>query len=277
MPLPPRAGQCQETDLRTAQEIDDLADVVFPPQEGSGLQGQVIRMSAERHERGEIHGQIGVEELEDVLRFEQIAQPVRSEIPERGIRGEAVADQLLDRLREQNLATMADGQQASQTIEWSGEVVATIVRNRLPSVERHTDAWWIGCAPLLAEQSLLGAECRGHGVRGGGEGGLHSITDRFETDSVVGDDPLLEQGQVAIDRRCHGGTIAFPQLGRALDVGKEEGDGTSWKRAHSALTRMSRAIESYLLEDHAVHLEKCFGAFTGWLARVGCDLLKLHP
>jgi hypothetical protein len=173
-----------------------------------------------------------MQELEDMFRLQQIPQPVLPEILESGICGETGADQLLDRLRDENLATMADGQQSRQAIERGGEVVATVIRNRFPGVQRHADPQWIWCAPVLAEQRLLSGQGRGHGVRGGGEGGLHGIPDGLEMDPIVGANRLAEQHQVTIDSGRHGRTIAFPSPRRPLDIGKEEGDGTVRQLGH---------------------------------------------
>ena len=65
-----------------------------------------------------------MEELKDLLRLEQVAQPVLAQIPELWLPRQGAPGQLLDRLREEDLSTRTGGEQTRQAVEGRGQVVA---------------------------------------------------------------------------------------------------------------------------------------------------------
>ena len=115
-----------------------------------------------------------MQQLEDPLRLQQIAQPVLAQIAQLGSGGQGAAGQLLDRLGQEDLATVPGGQEPGQPVERSGQVVAPLVRHRLPGMQRHAHPQRTEDRPsLLAASARWAATAARSGVLGGGEGGLH--------------------------------------------------------------------------------------------------------
>ena len=64
-------------------------------------------------------------------------------------------------------------------------------------------------------------------------GGAKGIADGLEDMAAVGFDGLAEQGVVVGEGETHGLGELLPELGAALDVGEQEGDGASGSLGHS--------------------------------------------
>jgi hypothetical protein len=92
-----------------------------------------------RAERRECAGQIGADKLEDVLGAREILEAVFAEIAQRGLRRQLVGDQVVPGVREQNLAAVAVGEDAGNTIEGWANVVAVALLGGA-GVQRHAHA-----------------------------------------------------------------------------------------------------------------------------------------
>ena len=159
---------------------------------------------------------------------------------------------------------MTGCEQPRQPVEGSGQVVAALVRFRLPRMQGHAHPERAELTPVLGKQRPLGIKGRGNGGGRRGEGGLDGIPDRLEVDAAMRLDGRIEQGHVALDGRGHRLPVPLPERGAALDVGKEEGDGAGGEIGHGPFprcrSRMNRvglshayAPQKRLLWERACH------------------------
>jgi hypothetical protein len=86
--------------------------------------------------------------------------------------------------------------------------------------------------PGLARKILLRAKRRGDRVDGRVERGAHAVARVFEQHAAVGLDRARHDLVVAAHGLLHNVGRGFPQTGRALQVGEQEGDGPAGKLAH---------------------------------------------
>ncbi len=180
-------------------------------------------------------GEVGGDELEDVLAVAQILQAVLAEIAEGDVLGQVVADHLLGGEGEEDLAAVAGGHEAGGAVEGGAEVVAAAGVGRAGvDAHAHPQIGEIGIerAPILGGEGYLGVECGGEGVVGVGEGGAKRIAHRLEHMPAVGLD-CRAQDLVVADEGCrHGLALLLPALGGAFDVGEQEGEGAGGEGVH---------------------------------------------
>ena len=117
------AGAGQGQDRRTGKELPDRRHFRPAADEARGLTRQVVGERLQRAQRLALHGRPRKNELEDPLRFLQVLQPVRAQIPQ----GRAVLERrpraARGRLREEDLAAMPGGQQSRHTVQGRAEVI----------------------------------------------------------------------------------------------------------------------------------------------------------
>ena len=142
--------------------------------------------------RGEGAGEPRVQELEHVLRLQQVAQPVLAQIVEGSVRGQRALRELLDGLGEEDLASKSSRQQSGEAVERIGQVVAVCVGAGFTRVQGHADAQRTERAPLLAAEQLLSFEGRSNRRRRRGKCNLGCIAYGLEADAVVGVDGRVE-------------------------------------------------------------------------------------
>ena len=176
-----------------------------------------------------------MQQLEDPLRLQQIAQPVLPQIPQLGPRGQGTTGQLLDGLGEQDLPAMASCQQPREPVQRGRQVVPPRIRRGFSRMQRHPHPQRAEIAPVLGQERALAGDGGPQRLFRRGEGGLGAIADGLVEDPVVGGNQTLQDGQLPIDRLPHGGPIPLPERGTALDVGEEEGDGAGGKIGHDPL------------------------------------------
>ena len=117
-----------------------------------------------------------MKQLEDPLRSVEIAQRMLTEVAQAGSCRQGIASQVLRRQGEEHLATVGGGQQAGEAIESGSEVVPVCgARRRRYAAPCGRASAPTHLGPRLRYQRPLGIEGRGHGIRGGGEGGLDGI------------------------------------------------------------------------------------------------------
>ena len=180
---------------------------------------------------GNVDGQTLGVDLENVLGFAKIAQPVLAEVSQLHAVRQRVANQVAGGLGHDHLPASGRGQQPGQPVEGRSQVVA-LVRFRGAGVERHPHGERPELAPILGHERPLRGDGGSQGVGSGGEGRLDGVADRLEPDAVVGGDGLVEQGEVALHRAEHGRCVLLPTPGAPLDVGEQEGDGAAGKLGH---------------------------------------------
>jgi hypothetical protein len=192
-----------------------------------------------------------VQELENALRFEKVAQPMLAQVTQLDLLWEHAAGKLLDRLREEDLAAVAHREEARQPVEKSGEIVAAVVRNRVNGVQGDTDPQVADLGPLLGMHGALAIERRGNGARGSRKGSLYRIADRIEADAPVRSDGRVEQGEVAIDRGSHRRAVPLPETRTPFDIGEEESDGAGREVGQARLhSRASMEFQGHCLTHH---------------------------
>ncbi len=132
-----------------------------------------------------------------------------AEVPHVGI------DERLRRLREENLAAVADRRDARALVDVEPDV-ALLGQPGLAGVETHSRLDGAACEGALA---VTGS---GDGVRGPREGDEEGIALGIDLDAVVLGDGRAKQPAVLVKRLCIVVTELVQELRRALDVGEEE-------------------------------------------------------
>ena len=173
-----------------------------------------------------------MKELEDVLRFQQVPQSVLAQVTQLNVWWKGAPGKLPHRMRQDDLAAMSRCQQPGEPVEGSREIVTAGIGLRFASMQRHAHVQAIHHFPFLGEQRALGVERGGDGGRGGGKRGLHCVADRLEVDAAMGRDGRIQKREMALNGRRHCRPVPLPELGAALDVGEEEGDGAARQVSH---------------------------------------------
>ena len=134
---------------------------------------------------GNCVGQSRGEDLEDLLRLQQIAQAVAAEGAQ-GCAGRQLSlQQPADRLGQQHLLPMPRGQQAGEAIQAGREVIAITWLGH-PGVQRHAHPERTRLVrPGRGLQRPLSGHRRRERWRGRGEGGLHRVADGLEGDAAM--------------------------------------------------------------------------------------------
>ena len=218
------------------------ATSVFATEERGRLRGEVVEMAIEALERWELDDQTGTAQLVDVLRLQQVPQAMRAEIEQVAARRQRRLSHGPGRLGEEDLLAIPGPQQARQAVQAGSEIVA-VAGGRLPDVDGHPHPQRTEIAPIFLSQRRLRGDGGRDRRRHGWERGLDRIADRLEEDAVLGRDRVVEQGEVALDRRPHRRGIALPALGAALDVGEEEGNCPARELGHSSAPATKRRPE----------------------------------
>ena len=226
-------GSDQRDKPVTGDKRLQIGQLAFSPDERGQLDGEVRPPGAERAERRELPRQVGHRDLEDLLGPIEVPKAVRPEVPELGSARQAVPGQDACHRRDQDLATVTDGEDAGRAVERRSEVVAVADLGG-PRVDRHPDPELPDLAPVRVAQGALGIERgrdRGDGLR---EHREEAVAGRLDHGSVVALDGGPQQGIVERQRAGHLRGPLLPETGAPLDVRDQEaGDGrTRWRRRH---------------------------------------------
>jgi hypothetical protein len=166
--------------------------------------------------------------LKNLLGLQDIAQAERPKGFQAGILWQTVAGKLGHREAEKNLFTMGGLEQARQAVKASGEIVS-ITWFSGSRMERHADTRSVGKIwPGFLDETSLSIERRGHALGCGKECRLRTIANSLEADSAMHLNRVLDDRELAINNDPCRGSVAFPLPRAALDISKEEGDGTAW-------------------------------------------------
>ena len=95
---------------------------------------------------------------------------------------------------------MSGREEPREPVEGCGEVVAAIIRRRLPGVQGHAHPKRAELTPVLGKQRPLGSQCRRNGGGRGGKGSLHRIADRLEVDAAMRLDGRMRAEPCALRR-----------------------------------------------------------------------------
>ena len=97
-------------------------------------------------------------ELENILWFGEILQPMRSHISQRSVRGKRLAHCARDQTGKQDLTTVADRHKPRAAVQGRAEVVVPAPLH-LAAVHGHSHTQFPHVTPPFRVQGELGAEC----------------------------------------------------------------------------------------------------------------------
>jgi hypothetical protein len=120
-----------------------------------------------------------------VFGLQQIAEPVLAEVAQCGPRWKRPAGELLDCLGQEDLTTMTCSKEPREPVEGCSQVVAVLVRVRLPGMQPHAHPKCPDLPPVLGKQRPLSIKGRGDGGGCRREGGLDGIPDRLEVGAAM--------------------------------------------------------------------------------------------
>ena len=229
--MPP--GPTSVTSFAVVEQRPYLGDLAIPTEQARAARGERVVRADDAAERSEVAGT----ELEDSKRLGEIAELVFAEVDER-----VAVDDRRHGLRQQHLATVADGLDPSAGVDDRTEVVAA-AHLGFAKVQAHPH---LECRPgprrgrqvvLRRDGSIDRRRClrerNGEGVAGGGEHVPATGLDGGPEDLVV--HPQARRHRVGI-----GG----PQPGRSFDISEQE--------AHHA-----RRLPHVFRPRHRVSLTRC--------------------
>lgn len=127
---------------------------------------------------------------------------------------------------------MGDGAQTGAAID--GAVVVTGAQVGLAGVERQANPQRRGGRPRFAEEGRLEGRSCSDGVRGTSEDGEAAVPLAAWADDMaaVGGDGRLNEGVMPGQGGRHGGGMALPEGGAALDIGEQKGEGAGRQVRH---------------------------------------------
>ena len=184
-----------------------------------------VVLGAQRREAG---GEVGGEDLVDVLGLHEVAQPVLAEVEERDVGGEVVGHQVRSGAAHHDLAAVGDVVEASRAVHGGPEPVAVALLG-LAAVEPHPHPERAD-APVARGEGPLGGHRGGHAGAGLLEHGGHAVAAELEDGAVVVGDHLRQQLVVLGQVVAHGGGRALPEPRAALDVREQERPGGVHRR-----------------------------------------------
>ncbi len=83
------------TDIPTAEEGNNLSNLLLATEKRRQLEGQVVRVSGQTSNRREVGRQVRVKQLEDPLRLVEIAQRMLTEVAQARMQWQGIARQVL--------------------------------------------------------------------------------------------------------------------------------------------------------------------------------------
>ena len=165
-----------------------------------------------------------MDELKDALRSPQALELILAQVAKRGPVREPVHDQRRRGRRQKDLATVTGRHDPRGAVERWPEVVA-LARGGLPNVKPHPHPKRPGLTPRLVPEAVLGFEAGAYAVRRGAEDGHQSVPGRLHHLPVRALHRVAEDRVVALERLRHGLPRLLPQLGAALEVCEQKGEG----------------------------------------------------
>jgi hypothetical protein len=207
------------------EDIGEGGDLRVAPDQWRELGGEIGRVRLEALQRREGGGQTGDDELPDLLLLGRVGQPVTAEREQRHSLGKLPPRHVAYGGGEKHLSAVPGGEEPGEPVQPRRVVIPVRRRLRRGEMERHPHPQRTGLRPGFGGEGALGRDGGGDGPRRFRQSGLKRIADRLEMVAAVGANRLAEDRVMALDGAPHGGPVALPEPGRALDVGEEEGDG----------------------------------------------------
>ena len=206
------------------KRLNHISQLALTAYETGHLRRQVVADRIQRAKRGKVGRQAVDAKLKDAVGQSQVAEAVLTQIQQAGFGRQVVAHQLLRRLAEQRLPTVAAGQQPAQPVQPNAEVVA-VARHGLSSVQRAAHPQGTVQWPALGEKCLLCARRSRHGQRCRSEGGTEGVAGRAKYLAAVGVDGRAQDRIMARNGRMHRLRLLFPEERAAFDVGIQKRNG----------------------------------------------------
>ena len=211
--------------------------------------GGRVQIHDERMQPRELVPQTRRNDLVRDLRLAEVLEAVRSQIAQRDIGRQCVAQQERRRVRHEDLLAVTDRRQTRDAVDGRAEVVAARF-DRGPGVDPHPDAHRcdrrrpgaVAQAPLRIERGL-------ERVFRAQECGAKGVADGLEDHAAVPFDGLAKHRVMTGERGSHHLAVALPELRAALDVGEQEGHRAGRKRC-----RRGYAVDAAGMRgSHIVH------------------------
>jgi hypothetical protein len=170
--------------------------------------------------------------LKEVASALQILQAVFAQIKQLYILWESLYNQLMCRLGEQYLSTVGGTHDARGMMHIQTHV-ALSSKHWFTRMQAHAYPHRHAIWPGMGEKGTLSSRCSHDGIGGAGKGYEEGIPLSVDLVSIEGMKNVPEQ----ITLLCQRDGILLPsqaleQVGRALDIGEEQGDGSCWMRLH---------------------------------------------
>ncbi len=191
----------------------------MPANETGDVRRQVVRPGIDGAERGERGGQSGHDELEEVLRLDQILEPVPSEIAQREAVGKRRRGEFTGRAGQHDLTTMAGARHASRAMDVDAHVVIAAALP-LAGMESGTHLERDPGRPRMSGQTSQDVGGRRHRCRGTREDAEEGIAFGRDHHALVRRDPIPDDRCVRLQDIAIPVAELLEQARRTLDVGE---------------------------------------------------------
>ena len=230
LPNSTRAGDGEQA--RALQQVAELAQLRLAADESGQRVRKVVPALLQRRQRRKLDRVMKVSELEDMLRANQVLQPVQAEVDQLHTRRPLVGQQLLSSPRQHHLARVADGEQTGTAVQ-RGAVVMAAAQLSFAGVERDPDP-----QRAFGVEATLDVEGAAGRVRGGTEDGQHAVTLAAGLDQPAGVtlNRAADDRVMARHRPAHALRVAVPKASRPRQVGEQEGKRSFGQLGHARMT-----------------------------------------
>jgi len=199
----------------------DGRDLQLAADEARQLDRQVVRSGVERPEGREVGAKTGDLELEEALGVRQVLQPVRTQRPQRQVRGKRGFGEAAGGIRQEDLAAVRGRRDPRGAMDVQADVVVSAER-AFARVKSHPNVDGRPVRPLVSRDPTLSGGRRGDGVGRVREDGEEAVAFGAELDPVCvanrrPKDPAVVVQQVAIAI-----TQLLNEARRSLDVREQE-------------------------------------------------------
>ena len=202
-----------------------LGELAPAADEARDLGGKFGRRNLSRDERRKLVGQIGMSELVNVFRSGHVTQDMGSEVAEPDTLGQAVGNEVPCRLRDQDLAPVAQVAQAGTAVHGRPGVVALVTQLDVAGMQRDAETGFEVAGPDLFGDGPLEVDSTGDSRGGTGKGQHEAVALALlhrTNPAVLRRDRRDHRVQTAHSlhhRRC----VTLPRPDRPLEVSENQG------------------------------------------------------
>jgi hypothetical protein len=223
--------QGEQAGVGRFEQALDLGKLTAPADEWRGLGGQMIGTAVERLEVGELARQFGQDQLGKRFGLRQVLEPVRAEGPKGSALGQVLRDGDSCGFGQQDLAPVPSGGDARGPMHVDAHVA---VAHQLRSARMEADPYTHDAAlgPGMRRQDARRRSGGRHRAGCRREGHKEAVALGVDLDATVIGKRLAHQALMLGQDPRIGVAKAQEQLGGALDVAEEEGDGAGRQVRH---------------------------------------------